>query len=152
MPLIVAPPPSARSVRCQLYVPGHVDSPVWADVRFSEDETSTYTESWVQELKRHEKIPWSMWHWDQLIPVWKFDDDFIATRLLPPIAVELVRRVSDAEVHSPESYLSRLAKMFPKSERNPMSPYNWVVAVRSERRIKDLPWLVSPPAKRYKLL
>lgn len=150
--LALAPAPSGRSVRCQLYVPRYTQNPVWADVRFSEEEASLYTEGWVQELNRHKQLPWAMWDWDHLIPVWKFDDDFIAARLLPPIVAALTQMVSAEQFNGPEMYLTKLFTMFPESQRNPLNPYHWVAAVRSERRIRDLPLLVSPPPARSELL
>jgi hypothetical protein len=140
---------SNHPVHCQLYVPERTSSPMSTPILLSNAEVKDVQESWKSELRRHPLL--SLFDWSTLIPVWHLRDTFIATRLLPAIAVRLA---GDIVSNPPADLLgawAQLRQMFPLSERDVLVPYDWCLALNSTRSVKDLAWLNSPPKTRSAL-
>ena len=145
---------SNYSVPCQLYVPRRVDDPISSDILLSEDEIKNIQESWDDELREYDyasKVLLS-WGWPTLVPLWKFSDEFIATRLLPRIVVKLVNTIVARHPKTVVKAWEQLNQRFPiSSNRNALVPYHWCLALKSDRFTKDLAWLNSPPQMRSQI-
>jgi hypothetical protein len=145
---------SNYSVRCQLYVPRRIDDPISSDILLSEDEINDIQESWEDELGEYDYASKVMlsWGWPTLVPLWKFPDQFIAARLLPRIVAKLVNPIPARHPKTAAEAWEQLSQLFPiYSNRNPLVPYHWCLALKSERSTKDLAWLNSPPQMRSQI-
>jgi hypothetical protein len=147
------PDDSNCTVRCQLYVPERIDDPVAADILLCEDEIKNVQISWENELGEYDASKWLSWKWPTLIPLWKFPDEFIAARLLPIIVTSLARSIATSHPATAAVAWEKLSQRFPlSSKRTVFVPYHWCLALNSERSLKDLAWLISPPQGRSQLL
>jgi hypothetical protein len=149
----LTPGTGSSNARCQLYLPDRVRDPLCIDVRVSEGEAKTMGESWTKELAPFDDTRWRTWDWPDLVPIWHLRDQFIATRLLPSVVISLVSRLRGTPPHTTiDNAWEHLRQLYPPTKRDPLIPYHWCLALRSERSAKDLAWLTSPPAHRSDLL
>jgi hypothetical protein len=143
--------PAGSTVKCRLYVPKRYDDPIALTVLVHHDEIREVEDAWQTELGPYNTTVWKTWRWPEIIPLWHLPNDFIATNLLPAIAVSIARRVISVTTSTIGAIWEHISKALSSRGPDLLVPNNWCLALRCDSRAKDLAWRSSPPQDRSEL-